>query len=154
MLVKGATVNHLACPTYYSDRKWLVIFTIDQSYKSHNALAPYPTMHHLEQKCANPTMDLSHAVHHSEQKCVHFCLNGALCGIWDRCIVGFVRLVSIYVLYSPPRIPFATACSQVRCEQRGKTTNYLSIECLCGSVVGDISAILFGPQWVNSTWWD
>ena len=28
-----------------------------------------------------------------EQKCVHFCSKMVYCGIWDKCIVGFVRLV-------------------------------------------------------------
>ena len=39
--------------------------TINQSHKSHSALVPYPTMHHLM---------------------VH-------CGIWDKCIVGVDNLV-------------------------------------------------------------
>ena len=45
---------------------------IDQFYKSHNAPAPYPTMHH------------------SEQKCTHFCSEWCIVGygtgaLWDLC---------------------------------------------------------------------
>ena len=43
----------------------------------------------------NPTMHLSHVPQCTtlEQKCAHFCSKVVHCGIWDRAIVGFVRLV-------------------------------------------------------------
>ena len=51
---------------------------IDPSHKSHNASNKYPTMHHfLTEMC-------THA---------HFCYKMVHCWIWDRSIVGFMRLV-------------------------------------------------------------
>ena len=46
-------------------------------------------------KLTNPTMYMSHIPQCTtvEQKCTHFCSKMVHCGIWDRCIVGFVNLV-------------------------------------------------------------
>ena len=66
-----------------------------QSHKSHNAPAPYPTIHHSEQTCT--------------QFCSEWCMEeygtGALWdlfllwvvyyGIWDMSIVGFLRLAEV-----------------------------------------------------------
>ena len=43
----------------------------------------------------NPIMHLSHIQQYTtlEQKCAHFCSKVVYCAIWDRCIVGFVRLI-------------------------------------------------------------
>ena len=41
----------------------------DIIHKSHYAAVPYPTILHLEQKCAH------------------------ICGIWNSCIMGFMKLV-------------------------------------------------------------
>ena len=49
--------------------------TIDPSHKSLNATSPYPTMDH------------------SEEKSTHFLFWMLHCGIWDRCIMGFMNLV-------------------------------------------------------------
>ena len=52
---------------------------IDLTQKSQNAPAPHPTMFH------------------SEPKCAHFCSEALWgmghCGIWNGCILGFVKLV-------------------------------------------------------------
>ena len=61
----------------------------DQFFKSHNALVPYPTMHHSEQKCA----------HFCSEWCIVGYGTGALWELWTRpidllvlklnCIVGY-----------------------------------------------------------------
>ena len=51
---------------------------LDQINKSHIVPVPYPTMYNSEQKCVHFYTFLFWMVH---------------CGIWDRCTVGFVRLV-------------------------------------------------------------
>ena len=60
--------------------KWLCLdvsyFSIEQSHKSHNALVPFPT------------------VHHAKQKCVHFCSEWCIVGygtgaLWDFWIRSF-----------------------------------------------------------------
>ena len=57
--------------TYKSIYISVVMYKIDQPHKSHNVLVPCPTIHHS----------------------AHFCSNVEYCGKWDRCIVGFLRLV-------------------------------------------------------------
>ena len=55
-------------------------------HKSQNAPVPYPTMVH------------------SEQKCAHFCSEWIIVGVWNRCILGFVKLVydhGIWYKYLP-----------------------------------------------------
>ena len=71
--------------------------TIDQSYKSHNAPVPYPAKHHSEQKCANLFSEW----------CLVVCWAGCTfmfrmvyCGMRDRCIVGFARLVHFKMMSS------------------------------------------------------
>ena len=53
----------------------LIVYIIDLIYKFHNALVPYPTVHHSEQKCAFLLWMVVH------------------CGIWNRGILGYVRSV-------------------------------------------------------------
>ena len=47
---------------------------IDQSHRSHDALLPYPTTHHSEQKCA----------HLCSEWCIVGCGTGALWDLWDQ----------------------------------------------------------------------
>ena len=47
---------------------------IDWIHKFHNVAISYPTMLH------------------SEQKCAHFCSEWSIVGIWNRCILGIVKL--------------------------------------------------------------
>ena len=58
-----------------------IVMMTEQSHKSHNALVPYPTMHH------------------SERKCAHFCSEWCILGYGERCIVGFVRCVYCDVIH-------------------------------------------------------
>ena len=54
---------------------------IDPSHKPHNALDGYPTIQYFATEMCTRA---------------HFCYKMVHCGIWDRCIVGFVRWVSVY----------------------------------------------------------
>ena len=46
----------------------------------------------------NPTMYLSHITQYNifEQKCTQFCSNVVHCGIWNRCIVGFICEIGLF----------------------------------------------------------
>ena len=56
---------------------------IDLLHKSHNAPIPYPIMHHfVTEMCM----------------CAHFCYKMVHCGIFDVCIVGFMRWVYWHVI--------------------------------------------------------
>ena len=73
--------------------------------KSHNAPVPYPTIHHSEQsrwpavqipQCTSP---ISHNSPFRTEICP-FLFWMVHCGIWDWCIVGFVRLVFTYHIFN------------------------------------------------------
>ena len=49
---------------------------LNQSYKSHNAHVPYPTMHYF-----------------GKEMCTSFFSEVVYCGIRDKCILGFVQFV-------------------------------------------------------------
>ena len=55
-----------------------------------------------------------------ELKCAHFCPKVVHCGLWDRCIVGHVRLVSSPLLPGPTCLVevLMTAHLPLRCESR------------------------------------
>ena len=61
-----------------------------QIHKSHNASLSYPTMHHSEQKCTHFCYDWCIVVYGTGATFLFWMVH---CGIWDRCIVVFVRLV-------------------------------------------------------------
>ena len=54
---------------------------IDQLHKSHDTPVPYPIMHHFVTEIC---------------MCAHFCYKMVHCGIWDWCIVGYVRWVYFF----------------------------------------------------------
>ena len=62
---------------------WINFTEINQINKSHNAPIRYPTMHHSEQKYAQ--------------------FFSVYCGIWDRCIGGFVNLIYCFGHVNMPR---------------------------------------------------
>ena len=57
----------------------------------------------------NPAVHLSHIPQCTtlEQKCAHFCSKVVHRGIWDRCIVGFVRYVFLLPMFILPRLGYA-----------------------------------------------
>ena len=59
-------------------------FTINQSHKARSALAPYPTMHHSEQKCA----------HFCSEWCIVGYGTSALWDLWD-CSTGVCKAAAI-----------------------------------------------------------
>ena len=89
---------------------------IDQFHKSQNAPVPYPTMLHSEQKCAHfcsewrimgygtgafwdlwlwMNCSISHNTPFRTEMCTFlFWMEG--CGIWNRCILGFVNEVNCW----------------------------------------------------------
>ena len=76
---------------HYDDN---LVATIDLINKSHSAFVLYPTICHSERKGRDTF--LSRMVH---------------CGIWDRCILGFVRLVYCHIRYpNNPTAKYTSAC--------------------------------------------
>ena len=55
------------------------LWPINQSHKSHSTPVSYPTI--------------------LERTCVHFRSNVMHCGIWNRCVVGFVKLIWCHGLF-------------------------------------------------------
>ena len=87
--------NLISCRLYFDG--------LVQERRNSIAIALELQLSWVGQKTGRSSIEHSHISHKTpvpqcttlEQKCVHFCSKVVCCGIWDRCIVEYVRLVYI-----------------------------------------------------------
>ena len=119
----GCIARLLVCVTYHcttmlpcvvcSFGNPLLCLFLDSSHRSQDASEKYPTMQHfVTEMCTHV--------------CAHFCDKMLHCGIWDKCIWGFVRVV-----YGRAWLPWHHHLNAVHCRcMHGPWVDILNIAIL------------------------